>query len=287
MQPRHKFASFVDESKLDTVALWQHAEYLDCPGVDVLTKAGTSQCYEFWGWLCANPAPKALHVLRAYSERINQYMLARNTSSEAGPLLEVNAAKIYWELSKNAAPHAVQLLELFPHHIDWWGLSSNSAPKAVKWLLENPTKIELVPLSWNTSPDTIKWLRAHPDKIYWPGLSSNSSPDAIALLMENTEHIRWTHLCRNSAPEAVALLAANPDNIVWDELSANTSPHAIDLLLTQPRSICWFTMSRNPRIFALDHAKMSEQMRPLREELLRHCMHPSRLHQAEHHWLLV
>jgi hypothetical protein len=39
-------------------------------------------------------------------------------------------------------------------------------------------------------------------------------------------------------------------------------------------------------LFAHDFAAMRANMAPLRNELLRRCMHPSRLYQARHHWLL-
>jgi hypothetical protein len=41
------------------------------------------------------------------------------------------------------------------------------------------------------------------------------------------------------------------------------------------------------KLFAYDFAAMRANMRPLREELLYNRMHPDRLFQARHHWLIV
>jgi hypothetical protein len=94
----------------------------------------------------------------------------------------------------------------------------------------------------------------------------------------------WSLLSTN--PNAVSLLLAHPEKIHYRALCTNPSPQIIPLLRANLDKVHWEFLSSNPAIFALDCAKMREQMTPLREELLRHRMHPSRLYQAEHDWLL-
>jgi hypothetical protein len=146
------------------------------------------------------------------------------------------------------------------------------------------------------NPAAIHLLEANPRSIHWKELSRN--PAAIHLLEANPSKIHWPFLSAN--PHAVHMLLARPERIDWQQLSSNTSPRIRDLLRQHPEKIDWPTLSLNPIIFepdpaatrlaavmpTVDYAAMRLAGAPFREELMRHCMHPSRLHQAQHHWLL-
>jgi hypothetical protein len=181
----------------------------------------------------------------------------------------------------------VHWLPSIPDTINWEWLSICPAPQALDMLEANRNLIDWWMFCQNTSRRTLPLIRANPVYVNWSALSGNSAPHAIQMLRENPANIRWRELSGNSSSEAVALLKANPDKICWRTLSRNEAPEAIAMLAANPSKIDWWMMSGNKGIWKLDCAVMRKQMAPMREELLRNRMHPSRLHQATHHWLIV
>jgi hypothetical protein len=250
MQPRHKFVDFVLQNchLLHESILWHHAAYFDNPDI----------CFTGIDWndLSNNPSPHAIALLEAHPTEINWLQLSANPS--AMHLLRRHPDRISWfHLSRNPAPEAIAMLAAQPHKICHRQLHRNESPAALSLLRQHADVNEKL-LSYNAC--AIDWTMTHPRTIHWGFLSRN--PAAMSLLLANPEKIDWFYFSLNPAPEAIALLRAQPDKIYWTQLSGN------------------------PGIFELDYAAMRAQMAPMREELLRHCMHPRRLHQAEHDWLL-
>jgi hypothetical protein len=309
MHPCHKFVDFVeaDKDKLDPTVLWRHAAYLDTLAARELPIKDIC-----WFDLVMNPSPHASHIMqrnpfefdslwtssRGAPDMIPLFVgsskicerhwktLCANPAPTVLPVVQANWDKINWSwLSCNSAPWAVELLVANPDKVCWANLSCNKASKAIELLQTRPLKIQWSDLSGNSAPEAMSLLRADPGRINWNYLCSNRSPDAGQLLRANHDRIDWETLSGNPSPHAIALLEANPDQIDWYELSSN--PGAVYLLGNNLDKIDWTELSENPAIFQMDYAVMRERMTAIREELLRHCMHPSRLHQAQHHWLLL
>ena len=82
-------------------------------------------------------------------------------------------------------------------------------------------------------------------------------------------------LSRN--PNAIHLLENNLEKINWGELSRN--PNAMHLLEKNQERINWNLLSRNQSIFKkiINYPYFTERMNKIKEELIRKCMHPSRL----------
>jgi hypothetical protein len=61
--------------------------------------------------------------------------------------------------------------------------------------------------------------------------------------------------------------------------------HFFDSIAATPGSI--YKVIYISLIFALDYPAMHDAMRPIREEILRHAMHPRNLAKARNDWLLI
>jgi hypothetical protein len=255
MRPYHRFADFVVVDKLEHRLLCQHAEYMD-------------------------------HLME-HPDDIYWRELSYNPSPDAVALLQANPDKICWKLlCSNQSPTAVAILKANPTKIDWWMLSSN--PKAMALLRANPDSVCIDSLCSNTCADAMVLVRQSLRFLTdngWGYLSANCC--ATDLLAEHFDKIDWMRLSGNSSPEAMRWLKEYPERISWPRLSGNVNPDAVDMLRANPDKIHWYYASFNPAMFVLDYAKMTRQMAPLRDELLRNRMHPSRVYQAEHHWLLL
>jgi hypothetical protein len=282
MRPCHKFVDFVEERKhlLLGVILCQHPEY-----VRTIEAAPSFNLY--WPYMSANDSPFVMAMLKEHPDRIDWDRLQANASPDVLHLLEAHMprptvsscwgwccgwhqkslkSELNWrEISANPAPWAARLRRKYPRELNWLHLCSNPAPDAVRLV---------------TMPSN----RRH---LFWHALSENSSDEAVSMLAGNMDKISWQLASRNSNPRVIAWLRANPEQINWMFLSFNPAQEAIEMLRANPEKIDWYALSTNPGIFELDYAAMREQMRPLREELLYNRMHPSRVHQAKHDWLLI
>jgi hypothetical protein len=262
MRPCHKFVDFVEANKanLDQAALWQHAE---CFTLRDRPEPISADMY--WTCLSASPAPDARAILAANPDKINWSQLSKNPSHWALDMLAANSHQIDRRnlYSNAAAPAALALMQQLKWEINWTRLTQHASIGLAAFHTSTHWITRWTGLSWNTSPDAVALLLANQDKIYWQGLSANPAPDAVAHLQKHPNEIHWRWLCRhNSSPEALRMLEAAPEHIEW-----------------------WY-LTDNPGIFELDYAAMRAQMAPLKKDLLRHCMHPTRIWQAEHHWLL-
>jgi hypothetical protein len=255
---------------------------------------------------------RALERLRENPGSINWQSLSSNPASGAVDMLLANQQKIEWpHLSSNSNPRAIALLQAHPERICWMSLARNQAPEAGEMLSKNPSNVWWGTVSQNTSPWAIALLTANLDKVVWSVVEFDGTPAMCRLyelgspsrghwysvcktlrsedfaLIEGTERLNWYALTFNPADRALDLLEANPDKIYWPYLCRNSSPRALRLLEANHRiDYHWQEMAMCSALFRLDYATMREQMAPLREELLRSRMHPSRLYEAEHHWLL-
>jgi hypothetical protein len=321
MRPHHRFVDFVEanKEKLDGEELLQHPEYtskhvrLVAAGqrptlsheVAELLQPGRrcwflarnpspeamqllQACPEliYWPWLSRNPAPEAIAMLRANPSKICWHNMSYNTSAEAMCMLEQNLNKANSiALSTNSSPAAVTLLTAHPELVSWWGLAAN--PCAGSLIKTRPDRQFGAEIAMNPSPEAIKlWPQVCYMVRSWEYLSRNPAPAAMSLLAANPEKVDMLQLSYNPSPQAGSLLQANSKSIFWAALSSNRGPCTIPLLEQHPEKAHWRNLSSNPVIFKLDCDAMTRQMAPLREELLRYCMHPTRLYQAEHHWLL-
>jgi hypothetical protein len=248
MQPRHRFVPFVEAKKhrLKYTRLFQLERWNFVADGTVIN----------WGTLSSNPSPDAMALLRAHPEKIYWYNFSRNPCSEAVAMLQANPDKIVWhQLCRNTHPDALAMLALNPRYIDWEWLSFN--PAATALIQANFSMVDRDFLCGNPTNPIWPLLQ-----ICWQILSMNPSPKAMQALQANPERICWHGLSRNPSPQAIAMLEANPDNIDWEHLS------------------------ENPGIFEMDYPTMRTQMTPLRDELLRHAMHPRNLNKARYDWLL-
>jgi hypothetical protein len=258
MRPYHRFVDFVEANKhqLDSHILCKRPEY-------------------------------ALYLI-AHPEKIYWPVFSENPAPEAIALLKANPDKIYWRCF-SANPAAIAMLQASPDRIYWRQFCRNPAPEAIAMLKSTPWKISRDHLCMNRSAEAMKMIKVLVP--YWiePAdlrtLSANYH--AIEFFVNNPERIDWRRFCNNCHPQAMALLLQHPDRIDWEWLSSNTNPIAIEMLRANPDKIHWQNLSYNASIFVLDYAKMTRQMAPLKDELLRNRMHPSRIYQAEHHWLLL
>jgi hypothetical protein len=260
MRPCHKFVDFVEEGKefLYDTALWQHPEYLSSHEMGPRSQLG-------WRWLCKNSSPFAIELLRENPSKICWNVLQLNQSASVPDMLE-------------------RWMPRMPSHsglsskvdYDRGSISANPAPWAADLRRKYPARINFYSLSGNPAPDALALLEANPDRIVWSMLSRNPSDRAIALLRANSDKIHQNEASANANPAAMALLQRRQDYINWHYLSQNPALEAIELLRANPRKINWDWLSTNPGIFELDYVAMREQMAPLREELLRHVMHPKR-----------
>jgi hypothetical protein len=257
MRPCHRFVPFVEANKewLSPRMLCSHAEY-------PLT------------------AEIADHV---------PPQLSRNPSPEARAILEANPDKIDWkELSTNPSHWALAMMRANPNKVFGYRLAHNRNEEALQ-LFDEHSRLRDMGFLWGNPTETaMRMMLADPDRIIeWDMLSMNSHPEALRMLLANPEKIDWCHLGFNVHPEAVALLATKPEEIEWSVLSQNSCPDAMAMVEANVNKVSWLWLSLNPAIFELDHAQMRANMRPMREELLRNRMHPSRMRQAERDWLLL
>ena len=101
---------------------------------------------------------------------------------------------------------------------------------------------------------------------------SHNIPMKLLDWIDETQ-IKWDLLSTN--PNAIHLLEQNPHKIDWHYLCAN--PNAIHLLEQNPDKIIWELLSKNPGIFEYDYETMREKYKELKEELIQHTWHPSRI----------
>ena len=262
MRPRHKFIDFVEhnKSKLAVGLLCQHPEFdfetLDEDDID-------------WTFLCKNPNPFAVDLLNRHPENIAWAILATNPSHGALKILKNN-----------------------PKRIRWGALCANQSAEAMEMLEQNAGRIWGANLSANPHPKAVALLQLYPTKVVWYDLHCNSSDWATDVILEaylndgmDMEGVDGALLCMNSNPKAIAYWEDHLDDIRWWALSRNAG--AMRLLKANDNKINWHGMSENPAIFQYDYARMTAEMAPIREELLRNRMHPRHLLKARDDWLLL
>jgi hypothetical protein len=286
MRPHHRFVDFVEagKHKLPLNVLCQHSAFVESWRQCVLNQLADPSTWT-WYHFSRNASPFAVELFEHNLSLLDIGQLCRNESPLVMPLLlECMLVDICWvNLSDNPAPHALVILAFQSSYIEWMNLSRN--PGAMELLRANPGKVNWEMLSTNPSPDAHALLMAQMGRwdaategLLWSHLSSNPAPWAMTMLVSNLEAVDWFALSTNPAPEAIRLLAANPDKIRWELLSSNAG--AMALLEANQEKIVWEELAHNPAIFVLDYVRMRDEMRPLREELLRAAMHPRRVSQV-------
>jgi hypothetical protein len=281
MRPHHRFVDFVEanKEKLSREVLLQHSQYTSRH----MPPTQTLSCTE-WGNLCANPSHEAMELLRCHPHQIVWTVLSSNPSSGALDLLEANVWKISWfALCSNPSPRAIALLRTYPDRI-LYSLAGNTSREGFALFQKHRGRMTCQQLALSPFPEAEAML--DPEELAWDLLSSNPAPWAHDLLMAHQPRICWSQLSSNPSVRAVAMLKTNPEKVSFLWLLWNTSPEALPLMEANLSKISFGHLTLNPIIFELDRDAMRAQMAPLRDELLRHCMHPDRVYQAEHHWLL-
>jgi len=231
-----------------------------------------------WDYISMNR--KAIDVIYAYKEKVDNPHLGLNRNKAVVPLIELNLKDAYWRFL-NSNPNTVHIIKQNPDKIDWKEFSSNSHPDAVELLLKNPDKIDWKEFSSNANPLAINFMRDNLDKIDWSLLCWNETKEAIDLIKENINKLDyncWGALQNNKYAndllkdnnkedwekisqfsKDVEYLRNNLDKLNWSKLSANSA--AISILLENPDKIDYEWFSANTNSIATD--KLREKIRTL------------------------
>jgi hypothetical protein len=230
---------------------------------------------------------------------------ARAATREAFRFLDQHLNRVSWyELCHtNASPLAGEFLERHLGYITWSGICANPAPWATRLLAKYPHFVTLS-MARNTSRAVLDELRSHPpltathsDKVF-TALMWNDSPDALVLACDlfpdRVTRQMLAHVMERTGiyPSEIMELMQGDKCVQVGEDGVNNRALAVAEAKAKawsPLHPAWrcdpsvgrsYTLEpwADPAIFKLDYAKMQVAMQPLREEIARHVMHPSRVH---------
>lgn len=139
-------------------------------------------------------------------------------------------------------------------------LCKNPADWALDMIEADPDMIDMDALSYNPNPRAIALLEANFNEINWENLSVNRG--AIHILSKNLDKISSHHLQQNSSPQAIDLIRQLHIVVTRHYLLPNSSDWAVDLLLEtalDDMEIQLCAGNRNPRMIELqDPSKMTD-----------------------------
>lgn len=225
-----------------------------------------------WSYLCENPSPYAIKLMKMHPNKINLSALSCNESPEAIEILAINVDKVNWTnlchntcpqaielisrnldkikecvyaLSSNESSEAIALLKLHPHLINWHFLSLNENPNVVELIEANLDKINLNNLVNNKLFESSDILLDHLDELDDESISLLTHPKAMQFLKLHPEKIDGYYLSANTSLMALEILKLYPQYIDWSIISSNSSPKAIELIESNLDKVHWDVLLRN------------------------------------------
>lgn len=291
-QPPMKLRDWID-CDLDMKGLFANPNYIEFIEKEI-QRIPRACAFLYSYYLSSNP--NAVHILEKYPEYIHWEALSKNPN--ATHILLKNMDKIDRSyFCENPHPDVIKYLEKNTDKISWCSLATN--PSAMHLLKQKiaeikykyhpvvfPFEIDFEMFCLNPNPEAIEIIKQYPEEIEyydaWTFLASN--PNAVELLSQNLDEIDWDLFTRNTSPDAIALLEQNLDKLNWGdcflEMHLLRNPAAIHIIernwhKIEHKSIDEF--SSNPAIFVYDYARMRENYKDLKREIIETAWHPNRV----------
>jgi hypothetical protein len=226
-----------------------------------------------WYELSRNPCHTALRHLRANPQHILWGALSSNVGANAGALLRSNLSCLDWGvLSRNGSPAAMALLKEYPENIHWRNLSCyNPSEEAMELLHQHHT--ERFSLDWVSANRSV-YAQRYADSHKTPSFTrSHYTPNLNTYRMEGIKFNPWPGFARKHRSVRTSCVTDSCAIQLWNEFVVRLYPR--NSLKLQEWIAC--ATAKDTCMAAVDYAAMREQMRPMREDLYRYVMHPSRI----------